>query len=111
MKMKNVVLNSTATGADALEPLSRTYYSKDITTSFTDVYIINSKTVRSTYDGVNRRTDSYGLMGVKRYDSIQEWKQNVKYGEIEATENDYSSFISNGCWEIEDGILQWKLKN
>ncbi len=102
--MNNVVIESE--GATGFEPLCLA--AEYITTAgaFNNVYIINSTVVRGGNDATNR---GGALSGVKRYDTVADWKANTAYGEVAKTENDYTTF-SETYWTKADNIVTWKQK-
>ena len=90
--------------------------------NISDVYVISrdilggENTTRQKMDAPNRvcplnndNTQLY-LYGVKRYDTLEDWKTNASYDDIPATPNNYDGFLYSGCWEIKDGVPVWKEK-
>ena len=119
---KNVVLDTSACDSvNTKGALTRWISSTDIKkwTKIENFYVISSdwlsmdsEAFRS--DAENRKTQTKNdgtaiannvWYGVKRYDSVDDWKENKSYDGIEATDNVYTSFT--GYWTKKDGVPVW----
>ncbi len=71
-----------------------------------NVYVISSDILNYRNGDASNR-DGTIWTGVKRYDTVADWKANKTYGDNIATQNDYSSFTNSGFWSIVEGIPVW----
>ena len=119
---KNVVLDTSACDSvNTKGALTRWISTTDIKkyTKIENFYVISSdwlsmdaEAYRSDAENRVTQTKNDGTAiannvwyGVKRYDSVADWKENKSYDGIEATENDYNSFT--GYWTEKDGVPVW----